>query len=738
MPHVVALHFRPTSRTNEKLNLLGQEIQLDHIGCNTDLDVMAEKIRAYDGVADAIALVGVSRYLRSGTEKVEHVEGAKLFKIAKKTPTVDGAGVRAAMERWAVRLVDDERPGLWSRKRILFVPSINHHGLERALGQYHTEIRQADANLYDPNAPLLYRLSRMADQSFRLIDSQPGEPRIRRNLENFAWADILVGDAGTIRRYGPKELPYKTVVLESVGDEDIDAFRLARANTIVTTMPSLTDDPLARHSAPIFEACLVALREDKEAALTENTYLNLIADLEWQPGVLDLTADAEINRFAFVIHPLRLKQVHSNPRFKWTKHLPDDIVERAAGYVPPFQVGKITGVASPSTGQKIEGYLYTLGGTPKQLMRMEPSYVYGQLIKCARMAERKGARLMGLGAFTSVVGDAGISVANEADIGITSGNSLTVSATLETAKEAMVKMGHRLEDSQAGNVMVIGATGSIGSVCCRLLAQAVPNITLVAPRPEKLIALKRLIEEETPYAKVKISTSADDYVDQADLIVTTTTAFGQRIIDISKCKPGAVICDIARPPDITEEEADLRPDVLVIESGEILLPGEPDFGYDIGLPPGVAYACLAETALLALDGKFEDYTLGRNIEIDRVKEIYRLYKKHGLELSGIRSHGHFLTDQDLAEKAALAQTYRDDQTLFASVKEEAAIGLARIDAANQSKQPTGEKKTLAGRLKENRVAVSTAAATATVVGGLLMRRGRDGEPVTELDRVGEG
>jgi predicted amino acid dehydrogenase len=290
---------------------------------------------------------------------------------------------------------------------------------------------------------------------------------------------------------------------------------------------------------------------------------------------------------------------------------------------------------------------------------------------------------MGLGAFTSVVGDAGISVAQNSDIGITSGNSLTVSATLETAKAAMVKMGHRLEASREGNVMVIGATGSIGSVCSRLMAQAVPNITLVAPRPEKLIALKRTIEEETPYANVRISTSADDYVAQADLIVTTTTAIGQRIIDISQCKPGAVICDIARPPDITEEEAALRPDVLVIESGEILLPGTPDFGYDIGLPPGVAYACLAETALLALEGRFEDYTLGRNIEIERVKEIYRLYKKHGLQLSGIRSHDVFLTDEDIAEKARLAQRYREDPELFARVQAEAAEGLDRIDAAER-------------------------------------------------------
>jgi predicted amino acid dehydrogenase len=199
------------------------------------------------------------------------------------------------------------------------------------------------------------------------------------------------------------------------------------------------------------------------------------------------------------------------------------------------------------------------------------------------MAERLGARIMGLGAFTSVVGDAGITVAHESDIAITSGNSLTVAATLEAAKQAAIRLG--VEDLTKGKVMIVGATGSIGSICSRLLAQAIFDVVLVSIEPEKLIELKRTIQTETPAAKVAIATRPDDYLSECDLVVTATSAFGQRILDISRCKPGAVICDVARPPDIGEREAALRPDVLVIESGEVLIPGDIDFGYDIGRPP---------------------------------------------------------------------------------------------------------------------------------------------------------
>lgn len=683
---IVTLHFRPVAPLTEQVTLLGRTLTIEHRGCGADLDMMAEEIGALDSRVDAIALEGVAGRLKLGTEAIIHEEAGQLFEIASSTPVVDGSGIRAAMERWAVRLADEAEPGLWSRKRVLMVPGLNHNGLAQALSQYTEELRYADPLVYFalPAAATIVgsealrttaglTLAQLHNVSFRRIFPTAGKPGQPRHQGPFRWADILAGDIGAIRRYAPERLKGKIIVGECAGPEDVADLTERGAYMLVTTIPP-TGEGLARLDAATFEACLAALREEPDAPLTENTYLNLMADLEWEPGIRYLQPEeAAVNRFAFVIHPLSLRFIHKHPLFRWTRILPDTLVERAAAYIPPIYVSKVVGIESPTTGQKVEGLLLSLGGTPRELMRHDPAFVYRRLIRASRMAERWGARLMGLGAFTSVVGDAGITVAQKADIAITSGNSLTVAATLETAKEAAVKMGHELSEAHKGTVMVIGATGSIGSVCCRLLAQAIHNVILVAPRPEKLIALKRTIEAESPQAEVTISTTADDYVGAADLIVTTTSAVGQKIIDITKCKPGAVICDIARPPDVTAEEAALRPDVLVIESGEILLPGKPDYGYDIGLPPGVAYACLAETALLAMEGRFEDYTLGRNIEVERVKEIYRLFKKHGLQLSGLRSHDEFLTDDDIARKRALADELRQHPERLAQLQEEARV-----------------------------------------------------------------
>lgn len=173
-----------------------------------------------------------------------------------------------------------------------------------------------------------------------------------------------------------------------------------------------------------------------------------------RPGIRYLQhEEAGVNRFAFVIHPLNIDQIHQHPSFRWTKHLPDALIETVAAYLPPFYISRITGAQSPTTQRRVEGHLIGLGATPKQMLRRGERFTYARLNQAARLAERLGCKIMGLGAFTSVVGDAGVTVAHETDIAVTSGNSLTVAATLEAAKQAAVRMG--LTDLTRGRAMII-------------------------------------------------------------------------------------------------------------------------------------------------------------------------------------------------------------------------------------------------------------------------------------------
>jgi predicted amino acid dehydrogenase len=377
----------------------------------------------------------------------------------------------------------------------------------------------------------------------------------------------------------------------------------------------------------------------------------------WAPKARAKRPSISLNRFAFVIHPLSIDYIHSYPPVRWTKYLPDSLIELIGAHFPPLYLSRITGIESPVTGERTEGYLFSLGAIPEQLMKRHPSFTYRRLVYASKMAQRRGANLMGLGAFTSVVGDAGVSVAKKSKIAITTGNSLTVLTTLHSAREAMIRMGNGFHWTPPANVMIVGATGSIGSACSRLLAQSGFALTLVSRSQEKLRALESTIKANSPSAKVITSTVADPHLDKADLIVTATSSVNGRILDIMLCKPGAVICDISRPSNVIADDAKLRPDVLVVDSSEVKLPGKPDIGYDIGLPPGIVYGCLAETVLLALEGRFENYTLGRQIELWRVQEMERLFHKHGFKMSELRSYGRVVTDEEIFGKRALAREF---------------------------------------------------------------------------------
>jgi len=93
---------------------------------------------------------------------------------------------------------------------------------------------------------------------------------------------------------------------------------------------------------------------------------------------------------------------------------------------------------------------------------------------------------------------------------------------------------------------------------------------------------------------------------------------------------------------------------VVIRSGEIQLPGENVEMADIGLPANVAYAALAETIILALEGQFEVFNTGGPPQWDKVKEIYRLGLKHGMKLAAVSGVEGFFSEKDITKIRDLA------------------------------------------------------------------------------------
>lgn len=206
-------------------------------------------------------------------------------------------------------------------------------------------------------------------------------------------------------------------------------------------------------------------------------------------------------------------------------------------------------------------------------------------------------------------------------------------------------MGHRLDNS---TLVVVGATGSIGRAVSLMMSRDVKHMILVARNIERLELLKEELQRVNPELDVSYTLNVGQAIQEAQLVISASGAV-EALIDPSSIQPGAVICDVARPRDVAASVSRERDDVLVIEGGIVEVPGEVNFNFNFGYPPGTAYACMAETMLLTLEERFEDYSLGPIIEIEKVQETLQMAEKHGFKLAGLRNLERAVSEEQISE-----------------------------------------------------------------------------------------
>jgi predicted amino acid dehydrogenase len=367
-----------------------------------------------------------------------------------------------------------------------------------------------------------------------------------------------------------------------------------------------------------------------------------------------------VDNFAFIIHPIDPKRDVQRKFPLLGKVLPVPLINFFSRFFPPLYISHITGIRSAATGKEVEGWFVACPFTPQRMMTLPVGTVYRKIVATVKKAQQLGGRLVGLGAYTSVVGDGGLTIGQQVDIPVTTGDSYTVAVAVEAIKMAAQRMAIDLSSATAA---IVGATGAIGAVSAELLAQAVPQIILIGKRLDRLMQVKARCEAAG--AEVQIATDLAA-LRQADLVLTVTSAL-DAIIQPEHLKSGAVVCDVARPRDVSRKVVEQRNDVLVIEGGMVEVPGEVDFHFNFGFPPRMAYACMAETIALALDGRYESYTLGKDLTIEQVQAIDQIARRHGFKLGGFRSFEQAVSDEQIEQIKLNARLKRLPRAAVAAV-----------------------------------------------------------------------
>ncbi len=649
---------------------LGQPFQVKRIGVDNDIDKARELICKWQSDCEAIALEGLRDHQHVGPFELQQKLINELEGLSQGAPVTSGTRLREILQEWTVRHVQNIQKGFFNNSNVLIFSGMNHYRTARVLAEYTDNLRFADPVLqlgipkFLSSFGALELFAQGSHQLLRWTPPQVLSPSLSpvKEWNQFIMrkamqkADMVVAGYEELAPYGLEELAGKTVLTSAVSESRLQELGDKGVDIVLDYAPQPFEQTV---SIVLLEAMILAALKSGRQDITDDDYLEIISSLGLEPRILYPHGYKRKSRFAFVIHPLS-QQYFRNAKpldlvTKVASPAAMNVLEKIMAYAPPIKYSKVTGIESP-TGAQADGWLITVGGTPREIMAHGPEFTYRRLLAAAEMAKKLGAQIMGLGAFTKVVGDAGVTVAKRAPLPITTGNSYSASGALWAAHDAMKKLGLvkiGASGKMAGKAMVVGATGAIGSVCARLLAKAAEEVYLVSPEPGKLLALKEDIELETPGTLVHVMAHTDKYLPEMDMVVTATSGAGKKILDIMQVKPGCVITDVARPLDIPAEDVAKRPDVLVIESGEIRLPGDVKMK-NIGLPKNVVYACLAETIVLALEGRYENFTLGRNIEWEKVREIYKLGLKHGMQLASISGVNGVYSDEDLQKVRQLA------------------------------------------------------------------------------------
>ncbi len=369
-----------------------------------------------------------------------------------------------------------------------------------------------------------------------------------------------------------------------------------------------------------------------------------------------------MDNFAFIFHPLDPKRDVERKFPLLGKVLPVPVINFLSRFFPPLYISHITGVRSEATGKEVEGWFVACPFTPQRMVTLPPKTVYRKVIATAHLAEKLGAQLVGLGAYTSVVGDGGITISRSVKVPVTTGDSYTVASAVEAMKKAAELMDINLSNA---TLAVVGATGAIGAVAAEILAEDIPHIVLIGKRFDRLAEVKARCEkvggEKSALAEVLVTADLDT-LRQADLVLTVTSAV-DAIVQPQHLKPGAVVCDVARPRDVSKRVAEQRDDVLVFEGGLVEVPGPVDFHFNFGFPPRTSYACMAETIALALEGRYESYTLGKDLTVAQVKEIGQIAARHGFKLAGFRSFEQAVPEEEIERIRFNARQARQAQAV---------------------------------------------------------------------------
>ena len=311
--------------------------------------------------------------------------------------------------------------------------------------------------------------------------------------------------------------------------------------------------------------------------------------------------------------------------------LPEEDIREIFPWIPPRAVCHVE--VTSATGAKARG-LYIDSFIPPD--RLDAACVHdnlGRVRAAAAYAVNAGAKIVSLGGFSSILIEGNFNqLPGRCGTVFTTGNTLTVAFIVRGLREMCAFEGRALRNS---TLLIVGATGDVGSGCARCLAPFVKRTLLYARNPERLRILAR--ELAAGGADVRIAPHLEQLPHPAGIVICAASLPSPSLL-LGRIAPDALICDAGYPKNL--RPGPNMPGATIFFGGLGQIAGglsfAPDFSGVLNRHPfpNVAHGCLLEGMALALERRFEPFSEGRGfITPDRVEVIESIADRHGIRLA---------------------------------------------------------------------------------------------------------
>jgi hypothetical protein len=299
MKHVVSISLGTSQRDKKSVaTILGEEFEISRVGVDGDLKRYRQMFIDLDGKVDALGVGGADIYVVIEEKRYIFRQIADLVSGAKKTPVVDGSGLKHTLERETIRTLAREGVVDFKNHHTLLVSAADRFGMAQALVEQGGAVTFGDINFgLGVNYPLTTyaQVKKLGNLLLPLITQLPfkwvyptGDKQLQRTPKFpklWAQADIIAGDWHYIRRYAPDNLAGKIVVTNTLRTADIELLRSWKVAKAITTTPLIGGETFATN---VMEGVVVTLLGKRPEQLNEADYLDVLKRLDWTPQVIDL------------------------------------------------------------------------------------------------------------------------------------------------------------------------------------------------------------------------------------------------------------------------------------------------------------------------------------------------------------------------------------------------------------------------------------------------------------------